>query len=228
MRDSTSHTASHGSTLTGLGTAATRHRLARAAICAIPFFIVAATWIESFRHETPAHKIHRAGTTRPSGVHSAGGRLYIVRVVDDGLPVLFVGEVGRGPSTHPGWPHGFYGPDRDYVILRHHTEAATRSTLGGLTVFQWWEIRYFPLLLLTLPGLLPAAKRCVHSTRRRRRLSLGLCVTCGYDLRASQHRCPECGSPVPSDIRRRPLTQTKPPAPAPHSDAAPDAGKAPP
>ena len=40
--------------------------------------------------------------------------------------------------------------------------------------------------------------------RRRERLSSGLCLKCGYDLRATPHRCPECGTTVVPLGKNRP------------------------
>lgn len=52
---------------------------------------------------------------------------------------------------------------------------------------------------LWVPALLCLAGGCVsffHGRRRRNRKKLGLCLKCGYDLRASEERCPECGAGI--------------------------------
>jgi hypothetical protein len=54
----------------------------------------------------------------------------------------------------------------------------------------WWAITA-TLALLPLVGLVAFVRRVL---RGRQRQSRGLCRVCGYDLRASGGRCPECGS----------------------------------
>ena len=62
------------------------------------------------------------------------------------------------------------------------------SSLINLLVPYW--------MLALAMALLPAQRLFAWrgARRGRRRERLGLCVTCGYDLRASSGRCPECGA----------------------------------
>jgi hypothetical protein len=64
-----------------------------------------------------------------------------------------------------------------------------RAPEGRVVVFPYW----FVLALATpLPmRWLPSRFR---SRRRRRLAAAGRCTTCGYDLRSTPDRCPECGS----------------------------------
>ena len=62
---------------------------------------------------------------------------------------------------------------------------------------RYWMVRlpyWLPLLLaLGVPARRLWAARSRRAARRREQ---GLCVTCGYDLRATKDRCPECGTPA--------------------------------
>jgi hypothetical protein len=81
----------------------------------------------------------------------------------------------------------------------HGNDVITVRHLG--VALPWWY-----LLLLGLAPPLERLARWLWSGRRsERRRRAGLCVGCGYDLRASTDRCPECGSPVDA-----PLTGTTP------------------
>jgi hypothetical protein len=55
----------------------------------------------------------------------------------------------------------------------------------------------FPLAAILFPALILPSLWLRQETHRRRESHRGLCSICGYDLRATADRCPECGT-IPS------------------------------
>jgi hypothetical protein len=85
-------------------------------------------------------------------------------------------------------------PSRHVLTIVAVLSLLLGATLCALGV----EVRYpVPVgCLLVLPAAWPTAWAWQYSRQRLllRRRTAGQCVSCGYDLRATPGRCPECGA----------------------------------
>jgi len=106
------------------------------------------------------------------------------------------------PVAHlPTWSYFRYGPG-----FAGEQTPQSRSTWNRLGFATWrdgwmssfadntrqvWAMPLWPLAALF--AAVPVA-RIASLLRRRARVRQGLCRRCGYDLRASPTRCPECGA----------------------------------
>jgi hypothetical protein len=81
------------------------------------------------------------------------------------------------------------------------TSRAVSATIVNrrLTVPHWSIVMLF---------WLPPAAWALHCSRRRRRAAKGFCIDCGYDLRATPDRCPECGRLAPAPKQVEPQMNT--------------------
>jgi hypothetical protein len=180
-------------------------RLAASA-CAVLFLFVLASWIASY--------------VRPHGVTVSGVREYALfartgviqfhysiktDVVQHGWNAWAIEEVGFQPADEPATVSWRYrGPRVMFSQRRVYQEGEVlmgsyvpEPSTGRTTALGEWTrvigVPHWPVaLVLALPTTWTAlALRRRWIGRRRRRA--GLCPRCGYDLRETPERCPECG-----------------------------------
>jgi hypothetical protein len=165
------------------------------AVAALALSVLAVMWARSYRvteaagygwRYTGSDSADRTGFAllRSSGgaVHFGAG--YILPIF---LPSATVRE-------------GLFFDVRDAPPSKAQAAAAVWSLLGfsfhridftGALVTRSFGVPYWFLMACTAAMLVLSWRRW----RRARRAS-GLCANCGYDLRASRGRCPECGTPI--------------------------------
>ena len=99
-----------------------------------------------------------------------------------------------------GWRHEVWPEEVNRSELWHNGSLAahlgfgvsTQRRIGG-DMGDYGHFATLPLWFLMLCFAVAPAVRILQLYRKRKARRLGLCEECGYDLRATPGRCPECG-----------------------------------
>jgi hypothetical protein len=159
-------------------------------------------WIDHAVHVTPAAGYHEFS--------AHGGRLRYLRIpgAHERVSRSIYCTLPRNDTWSRAWDVASLEPTSISRALGFVW--ATGKTPGPIPARKpWtygvWEVPYWSFAVLT--AFLPVAW-LTGRWRRYRRVQRNCCDLCGYDLRASTHRCPECGIAV--DIPDRRLSTSSP------------------
>jgi hypothetical protein len=116
------------------------------------------------------------------------------------------------PTPRVSWSWEMGAPGQSAYPSRHTFEFKFQNTPDARRFSvdrHVWEVtcpNWFFILLLSVP---PALWFFQYRQRRARAL-IGHCVKCGYDLRASPTKCPECGTPAKKPDQPEPALKENP------------------
>jgi rRNA maturation protein Nop10 len=182
------------------------------ALCALSTGVVltvllaAAWWHSEIISEAACWRVGNKGVL----IRTLPGRLHLVFARNCGWEEKCVADLANSnaadndlwefrvwpPAPLDGWRSGHFAIE---VGEQFTGVSGTIDTtyLGVAAPFWTW------MLLPGFPSVLFISLRSRRLRRIRSRQRLGLCQKCGYDLRASRERCPECGHRIEPPIATR-------------------------
>jgi hypothetical protein len=166
------------------------------AVSSILCVAAAALWVRSHVTSDTLSKLS------PNGFEVISDRGGVIVWSYDGFPNAQPMRWVRGGSSRryldvEGYSFTGEGGGRIRWGAAGHTDYRPSGVGRGQPVrvsWTWRAMPYGPIVVIL--GALPAIRLATWPRRRRQRLraAAGACVTCGYDLRATPERCPECGT----------------------------------
>lgn len=167
---------------------------------ALALILTAVFWVRGYYiRDSIGYSTLHEGMWHHTGLDFSNGGVFFssahvsTKYVNPSQPAPPLGlRFGSGRNTAPtfliGWSH--------YGFFSFSSNMYPDDPNGGVP-FSQAGVPYWFLILMF--GVLPVLWISSRS-RRMRRGRVGLCRQCGYDLRASPERCPECGASVTGSI----------------------------
>jgi len=169
-----------------------------------------ALWVRSYRVEEEFEWGAVRGEERVGySAKSYVGGVHVARCVETGLfrhpngyrrtAVAYDEGPEEGDGLPPHWADAYpvtdtwfdrWGFSAAHGTMPHFGLMTGPGDLGSTRV----AVLVVPHWFLLALAALPAAVRAPGWVRRRGRARRGRCAACGYDLRATPGRCPECGA----------------------------------
>lgn len=156
----------------------------------VPCAIIIIAWASSYLSQ---YTLPVGLATGQVCILSIQGAIHI-QGVSSSVPGLVAINLPRGYTSPPA--SGRNESSREHLFGLYAVHVGTMWV--RTRTINYWElkIRYGGLFMFTLPGVVLWLRNLFRFLERSRLENIGHCPQCGYDLRASKERCPECGEPI--------------------------------
>jgi hypothetical protein len=147
-------------------------------------------WVRSYHH---MEGFQWSAARSSAVIYSRDGSVRIGLLTGDDIPNHLRGGAsypGIGPGIEIDWWAAAMGNPRTRMGFMAEV---TTDSLGPEGSMRVWRLYALPYWFLCLALIIIPARYCLRLWSTRSREGHLPCRNCGYDLRASPERCPECG-----------------------------------